>query len=112
MTRIADLIRAALEDAADERRDGVPEKADLLDALAAAPVVDVAKLAEVIREHRMIHHHGGDGVIELREAWVTYACGAHLWEWQQFYHDREDEPESMYAEHIAHVCAEALRGER
>lgn len=67
-----------------------------------------ADIAAVIEQHRMTTEYAGNGHTEPREAWATCSCGAHLWEWQEFYNENPIEPEDAHRDHLAEEIARIL----
>jgi len=65
-----------------------------------------AGIAALLADHKMIENSAGNGTTEPREAWAECTCGAAIWEWQEYYNERTDEPEERFAEHLAWVIAE------
>lgn len=54
-------------------------------------------------QHYRIPHTAGDGYHEPRERWISCACGAVIWSWQQFYDENPDDPDDCWVEHMAEV---------
>jgi hypothetical protein len=57
-------------------------------------------------DHKPVHSSGGDGISSPRESWITCSCGAHIWDWQQFYNETDEEPEVNFG---LHLVAEAVK---
>lgn len=64
------------------------------------------EVAALLAAHKPQQYDAGNGYSEPREAWWECTCGAHIWEWQQFYHERHDDPEERFGEHLTYVIAQ------
>lgn len=64
---------------------------------------------KVAREHVRRDSYAGDGYTEPRESWTSCSCGAHIWAWQQFYAETDEDPDENWTQHIAYVTEAATR---
>lgn len=64
--------------------------------------------AKVVADHRREDGYAGNGYTEPREAWISCSCGAHVWNWQQFYFETSEDPNQCWLDHVAAMAAAAV----
>lgn len=65
----------------------------------------IAMVEKLAVDHQPEHHSSGNGYTEPREEWVNCSCGIHVWDWQQFYNERETDPEVEFSQHFGYFVA-------
>lgn len=53
-----------------------------------------------VPDHRRRDYWAGNGYSEPREQWIECSCGAHVWEWQQYYNENPTSPDDAWAAHL------------
>lgn len=79
--------------------------------LEAVADVDLDTIWRVIDEHQFTDHSAGDGYQEPREHWINCTCDATVWDWQQYYMETAEDPETNKKMHLIMMVVDAVLNE-